>query len=207
MPTIKPGGRGMILAGALLALLASPTLAHEQHNHETRPSFGDYESSQVGVSVPDVTLINQQGQKIKLQHLLADQRPVVLQFIFTSCQTVCPILTKMTVQSQQELRDIDNATRIISISIDPEHDTPARLRKYASQQGINGDWQFLTGSAENIYATISGFGANYEGKNKMNHKPYTFLRNKDGQWTLVRGLLSAEQLIEEYRLVIRAQHG
>jgi protein SCO1/2 len=207
MPAIKFNRRGIALAGALFVLLARPSYSHEQHHHEADSAFGNYERSEVTVSVPNVTLTDVKGQVVNLQHLLADQRPLVVQFVFTSCQTVCPILTTMTAQSQEGLRQIDTATRIISITIDPEHDTPARLSKYASQHGATGDWLFLTGSMQNIYSTITGFGATYEGKNKMNHKPYTFLRNNEGQWTLVRGLLGAQELIDEYSHALRGNRG
>jgi len=189
---------------ALLMITLAPLLlgAAGHSGHQIEHGYG---KSRQSVSLPEVLLRNQQGEPVSLASLLDPERPALVQFIFTSCQTVCPVLTAMTAQAQDRLRELAPATRILSISIDPEQDTPARLRDYAKKHGSRGDWQFLTGSQSDILRVMKAFGALYEGGNKMYHKPYTFLRRAgDEDWTLLRGLFSARELVTEYRMTLEA---
>lgn len=137
---------------------------------------------------------------MSLQTLLGADQPIVLQFIFTSCQTICPMLTAMTAQAQTGLRGIDANTRIVSISIDPDYDTPRRMADYAHKFGAEGDWRFLTGDWANIRKVLNAFHAMYAGQNKMNHKPYTFMRPAHSKtWIRLVGLMPARQMANEYR--------
>ena len=78
---------------------------------------------------------------------------------------------------------------MISITIDPEHDTPRQLRKYADRIGARAGWQFLTGPWDAIVAVQRAFDANYPGNNKMYHRPLTFLRaTAEGPWVRFEGL-------------------
>ncbi|MDA3933955.1 MAG: SCO family protein [Gammaproteobacteria bacterium] len=164
----------------------------------------DYIRTERSYQIPDVTLRDRHDKPVHLPSVLDEQRPVVLQFIFTSCQSVCPMLTAMTAQAQDRLREIDAATRIISISIDPDYDTPQRLYAYASQFGASGDWKFLTGDRSDILLVLSAFNAMYDGQNKMNHKPYTFMRAaKTDTWVRLIGLPGASKLSEEYRSALQ----
>lgn len=156
----------------------------------------DFQSYQI----PDVTLLDRNGAHVELRRLLSDQRPVLLQFIFTSCQTICPMLTAVMAQAQDELRRVDADTRIISISIDPDHDTPERLQQYAAKFGAEGDWLFLTGAWQDVRKTLQAFDAMYEGGSKMYHKPYTFMRRgPDRQWLRLIGVNGVKDLVDEYR--------
>jgi protein SCO1/2 len=87
---------------------------------------------------------------------------------------------------------------LISISIDPEHDTPARLSAYASSYGASSDWTMLTGSLADSIAVQRAFDV-YRG-DKMNHLPTTFLlAGADQPWVRLDGLVSANDLVAEYR--------
>jgi protein SCO1/2 len=136
---------------------------------------------------------------VKLDALLAAPRPVLLQFVFTSCTTVCPILSA-TFSSVQD--GLGPGVRLVSISIDPEYDTPARLAAYAARFRARPQWTFLTGSANNIAVVERSFDVETNGK--MNHLPVTFLRAAPGQpWVRIEGLTSASELLTEYRHVAR----
>jgi protein SCO1/2 len=134
-----------------------------------------------------------------LPSLINGDGPVMLQFIFTTCTTICPVISATLAASQSQLE----GGHMISISIDPEHDTPARLQEYARSLKAPPKWQFLTGRAVDIVAVQEAFRANRG--NKMRHLPLTFLRaSLDLRWVRPDGLTSAAQLIAEYhRLVHR----
>lgn len=148
-------------------------------------SVGEY-------ALPDVTLVDMDGQRVPLRTVL-DQGPVLLQFIFTTCPTVCPILSDTFAGAQDRL----DGVRMVSISIDPEHDTPARLRDYARRFGAGPRWTFLTGSLDDVVAVQKAFGV-YR-SDKMQHEPSTFLRAAPGPWVRLTGEAGADDLVIELR--------
>ena len=161
---------------------------------------GGYSRAIQSYSVPDVTLRDIENERVNLQQLLeAEHKSILVQFIFTSCQTICPMLTAIMAQAQDDLRRVAPGTRIVSISIDPQHDTPDRLRRYAERFGAEGDWRFLTGDWKSIRRTLNAFDAMYEGGSKMYHRPYTFMRKSpDHPWVRLIGTMAADQLVGEY---------
>ena len=147
---------------------------------------------------PDVTLVDMNGARVGLASLLKYEGPVLLQFIFTTCPTICPVMSSTFSAAQEKLGADAGRVRMISISIDPEHDTPERLREYARKYKAGRQWLFLTGGLDRIIAVQKAFDA-YRG-NKMRHEPLTFLRAAPGKsWVRLDGLTSATQLVAEYR--------
>ena len=167
---------------------------HEQQTQE-RQSFTRTVAS---YEPPDVTLVDMNGASISLASALKYDGPVLLQFIFTTCPTVCPVMSGTFSAAQERLGADLARVRMISISIDPEQDTPERLREYARRFKAGRQWLFLTGDLDQIVAVQKSFDA-YRG-NKMRHEPLTFLRAAHGNtWVRLDGLMSAAQLVAEYR--------
>src|SRR6476646_4148322 len=108
--------------------------------------------------VPAFSLVDQDGLKFGLEDLRG--QVWVADFIFTSCASACPRLTGEMRKLQVDIMDRGDAnrTRLVSISVDPERDTPKKLREYADQVGVVGRrWKFLTGPAKQIEdAVVSG---------------------------------------------------
>jgi protein SCO1/2 len=124
--------------------------------------------------------------------------PVLVNFIFTSCTTVCPIMTTGFARFQEQLGAERAHVRLVSISIDPETDTVEALRGYAARHRAGDSWQFLTGAASATQAAQRAFGA-WRG-DKTNHAPATYLRRtRDSQWEALEGLSSAQSLLRAYR--------
>ena len=90
---------------------------------------------------------------------------------------------------------------MVSVSIDPEHDTPAALSEYAAGFGAGPQWVFLTGSLEDSIAAQKAFDA-YRG-DKMNHTPLTlFHASSSAQWVRYDGFADAVDLTKEYRSML-----
>jgi protein SCO1/2 len=90
---------------------------------------------------------------------------------------------------------------MVSISIDPEHDTPARLNAYAAKFHAGPQWRFLTGSLPDTIAVQKAFDA-YRGE-KASHVPLTFLHASPGApWVRIEGFVSAGELMHEYRALV-----
>jgi protein SCO1/2 len=156
-----------------------------------------YRRSVEEISIPDLTLVRMDGRKVALRDELPADLPVMLNFIFTTCTTICPVMSATFSQVQAGLGEERDGVRMISISIDPEQDTPSRLRDYAQRHRASDGWHFLTGSVEQIGAVQRAFDA-YRGS-KFNHAPLTFLRAAgNSHWVRMEGLVPANVLLEEY---------
>jgi protein SCO1/2 len=157
----------------------------------------DVRRSTASYSVPDLRLVRQDGVVVSLPHELDDGRPVFLDFIYTTCTTICPLSSQVFAMLQRRLGPDAPKVHLVSISIDPEQDTPARLRDYAGRYQASSSWQHYTGTAEASIATQRAFNA-YRG-DKMNHAPLTLYRTAPGQpWVRLEGFATAEQLLGEY---------
>lgn len=176
------------------------TLKGAEEEHE-KP--GGYQRSIEDVAVPDLTLVRMDGRRVSLREELTSDTPVLMNFIFTTCTTICPVMSATFSRVQAGLGEEGAGVRMVSISIDPEQDTPARLRDYAQRHEAGPDWHFLTGSVEQIAAVQRAFDA-YRGS-KFNHAPLTFLRMPgDARWVRIEGLVQAEVILDEYERLAAA---
>ena len=149
-------------------------------------------------NLPDVSLVTSDGEQVAFLDLINHDGPVVVQFAFTTCSTVCPVLSATTAEVQKRLKakpgSQASTVRFITISIDPQHDSPAVLRDYKASLKADRGWYFLTGSSANIASIRKAFAAYTF--NKSRHEALTFLKNPSGanEWTRVTGFISAKEL-------------
>jgi protein SCO1 len=191
-----------VLAPMTILGVALPSWAGEamDHHHHHAIMAATPIRSEARYEVPNVTMTDAAGHKLSLVTLLADKAPLMLNFVFTSCTSICPAMSGVFSQVQSRLVGLGKRARLVSISIDPEYDTPARLAAYASTFSAGPDWLMLTGRLEDSVAVQRAFDA-YRG-DKMNHLPTTFLRaGPDQPWIRLDGLASADELVIEYRRI------
>lgn len=191
------------LVGALLVLGGLGTMpwarGHEGHGaHMDAAVKMDIKRSEARYRMPQVTLLNQNGQKVTFNKALDDGRPVLLNFIYTSCTTVCPVTTQIFSEVQAQLGQPPGKVHMVSVSIDPEYDTPKRLLAYARENKTGPQWDFYTGSLDDSIAVQKAFDA-YRG-DKMNHTPLTLMRAAPGKpWVRLDGFASPEMIVKEYQ--------
>ena len=218
IPTIRSA---LLSVGILVLAAGSVALAHGdghrmpdhlgmdmENSGETamRPDGFQFKRSFKEYPAPTVTLRNRNGQKVDFAELMEFDGPVLLNFIFTSCATICPVQSATFGQVQPDLAAIEDHYLMVSVSIDPEYDTPRRLREYADLHAARDNWVMLTGGFDDIFAVVRAFDAVYKGENKMYHRPLTFLRaNADAPWLRLEGLLGAEELAGEYRKLLNPE--
>ena len=169
--------------------------AHQHvHHHEIAPGFT---RTVAAYTVPAVTLVDQHGEPVSLPGLLDTDRPVLLNFIYTSCTAICPVMSATFQQVQRQLGGDSQRVLMVSVSIDPEHDTPAALAEYAQRFAAGPQWRFLTGSLDDSIAVQQAFGS-YRG-DKMNHEPLTLVReHPESQWVRYDGFTGAVELVNEF---------
>ena len=208
-------GYFLTLFGLLVFLLVRPVKADEHdstpgmqpiehgghHQHADVAEEAGVRRSVVQYDIPNVNLIAMDGDSGPLPKALDAQSPTILNFVFTTCTAICPILTATFAQFQHELGAERRNVNMVSISIDPEHDTPAKLHAYAKKYQADTQWRFYTGELNDMIRVQKAFDV-YRG-NKMNHIPVTFLRqSSDAPWVRLDGFASAQDLMREYRQLL-----
>ena len=131
---------------------------------------------------PEFTLTTQDGNRLSLQELRG--RVVLLTFIFTSCKDSCPLLTHKMATLQPRLGgDFGPNAFFVSITVDPERDTPAVLKRYAAAHGAKlAGWAFLTGTQAQVRTIVRRYGAFYRKipGGDIDHASLTSLVDRNG---------------------------
>ena len=199
---VGPDWRGLVwLALSVLVLLGARGLsAHELTPVSATPPAAP--GAQVSIAsqypVPRVRLVRDDGKAVSLPEELNDGRPVVLNFIYTTCSSICPLMSQTFAQFDSQLGDDRGHVHLMSISVDPEEDTPARLREYAHKFHAGPEWQHYTGTIEASLAAQRAFSV-WRG-DKMSHSPVTFVRAAPGQpWLRIDGFVTPSELLKLYR--------
>lgn len=168
----------------------------EHAAHRAAMASSRYSVSTSAYDIPNVELVDADGRQVALSALLSGDQPVALNFIFTTCTTICPVMTATFSQMRHALGDSAAQVELVSITIDPEYDRPAVLKAYAENFGADAGWTFLTGDSLDIENVLRSFDA-YAGS-KMNHQPLTLLKKPgDANWVRIDGLASGENLAQE----------
>ncbi len=197
----------LILAATLgfaLALLPlARSVAEQGHEHHHQLAETPYQATTLDYALPDLALVRADGTEVRFPADIDDGRPVLLNFIYTACTAICPLLSQTFAAFQSQLGAEVEQVHRVSISIDPEQDTPARLAEYAKRYGAGPQWTHYTGTLEASIALQKAFEAYYG--DKMNHRPVAFLRRAPGQpWVRLEGFATPDDLVREYRQLMAA---
>jgi protein SCO1 len=172
-------------AGALIALAMLTAVVYvagcqkQVQDEGERAGFAVRNASDC---LPDITLLDQHGQKVSLASLKG--KPVVFDFIYTTCPGPCLMLTARMKQIANQLGStLGPEVRLVSITVDPEHDQPPQLLAYANDQGANENgWLFLTGTPKQIDDVMAHFDLirRHEADGTVDHVLEFFLVGADG---------------------------
>jgi protein SCO1/2 len=182
----------------MLALGVRPGHSHGDHHDHQPDAQRVIRRSEPAVTVPRVALVRSDGTSVDFKQELQDTRPVFLNFIYTTCTTVCPVMSQVFAQLQEVLGKDRDKVLLISVSIDPDYDTPERLAVYARQFDASPQWRFYTGTADASIAVQKAFGV-YT-RDRMSHPVATFYRPApDRAWVRIDGFATPPDLEREYR--------
>jgi protein SCO1/2 len=187
-----------VLAAVAGALLVWNTGAHAASvdAHAERRATPATTRTSANYTVPNVDLVRDDGKPVALPAELDDGRPVVLTFIFTTCGTICPVISSTLAQLQRKLGAERERVHLVSISIDPEFDTPARLHQYAKRFNAGPEWQHYSGTLVATESVERAFGL-WRG-DKMSHTPVVLVRSAPGAaWVRIDGFATANDLLAE----------
>ena len=202
-----------LAAGALLAVwTAAPVLAqHEGMDHSAHeammenPDAGEEATELDGLSIPDVEVLTQDGETVRFYSDLVEGKVVAMNFVFTTCTTICPPMGAIFGQLEKKLGDrAGRDVHLISVSVDPTTDTPERLAEWADRFGRQAarpgrpgqaGWTLVTGdksTVDSLLKQLQVFNADFE-----DHAPVVLLGNDaEGEWTRAYGLAPPDKLVE-----------
>ena len=148
------------------------------------------------MNIPDTELLDQDGRKIHFYTDLVKGQTVVINFIFTTCTTICPPLGATFARVQKDLGDkVGRDVRFISISVDPATDTPERLKAWGAKFHAGDGWTFVTGNKPQVDDLLSALGAS--SASREDHSPTVLIGNDaQGNWTRTYGLANTSKLVQ-----------
>jgi protein SCO1/2 len=187
-----------LLTLCLLAAGIGQALAHsadEHAGHDMQAKSASQESTQVKFA--DVALVDQNGKTVRLEKDLVSNKIVVMSFIYTSCTTVCPVVSSIMGKVQKQLgARVGSEVQLVSISIDPQRDDAKRLNDYSRTFQNGPGWSWLTGTTQSVNETLKGLGA-FSGDFK-NHAPLILVGDGNSRhWTRYYGFTDPTVLSRE----------
>ena len=186
-----------ITAQAQNAKPAAP--APHDHSHMTaKPE----EASPAQKYFTDVELINQDGKKVHFYSDILKGKTVVVNAFFTSCTSVCPPMNRNMEKIQEALGNrVGRDVFLVSMTVDPETDTPARMKEYAQKFHAGPGWIFLTGKKENLDWALYKLGQYVEQKD--DHKTIFIIGNEPtGLWKKAFGMANVAELVQVVESVV-----
>jgi len=147
------------------------------------------------VVVPDVEVLDQDGNRLHFYSDLIKGKTVAINFIFTTCTTICPPLAATFARVQKEMGDrMGRDVHLISISVDPVTDTPERLKAWGAKFKAGAGWTFVTGDKQEIDKLLNGLGASVA--RREDHSPTVIVVNDSKDvWTRTYGLAGSSQMV------------
>jgi protein SCO1/2 len=193
------------LAAAACLLLGSARACAFQGRQQSQPAAQEHEhqlaagentpSSPTKVAIPDVVVLDQNNQKVHFYSDLVKGKIVAVNFMFTTCTTICSPMTANLARVQKKLlaRGEKNV-HFISVSVDPEGDTPDKLKSYAAMFHAQPGWTFVTGNRGQLEQVWRAFGVPMGAKE--DHTATVVIGNEPlHEWTYGSGLTSADKLV------------
>jgi protein SCO1 len=183
----------------VLLLLGSWGWAHE----DSRLAPAKMVRQHIEGKAPELALVDQSGQPLTLTDLR--RKVVLLTFTYSTCAEVCPLITAAMVTLQQRLTVAERQqVFFLSVTAQPEVDTPAVLYTYANRLGVDfASWAFVTGPPQAVQTVWQAFGLTVKQRAKgvVDHPVWTFLIDREGmvRYRYLGSLLEVETVLEDMR--------
>lgn len=147
-------------------------------------------------NIPDIIVLDQDGKKLRFYTDLVKGKTVAINFVFTTCSSVCPILTEIFSNTRKILDERGSEqTQLISISVDPSSDTPQKLKEFATKFHAGNGWTFITADKAGIDRLLKALGA-FSAK-RDDHSTMVLIGNDaDDRWTRSYGVTPATMLVQ-----------
>jgi protein SCO1/2 len=227
--TLCPAALGLLLAAAGAAAEDPVHEHHQATGHEAHPEHAQHDPGQAGgaadphaahraqmakpaeaaqaadLKFKDLPLLDQDGRQVRLVSDVIGDRIVVMDFVYTTCTTVCPVLTALLSQVQERLGDrLGTEVLLVSMTVDPTRDTPERLKAYAEDRGAGPGWLWLTGAKPTVESVLDGLGA-YSPRFEDHAAMVLVGDGRSGQWSRFFGFPSTDRILEQVDALLAAR--
>jgi protein SCO1 len=154
--------------------------------------------------IPDISVLDQNGNRRHFYGDLVRGKVVAINFVYTTCTTICPPLGATFGKLQKSLGErVGKDVFLISISVDPATDTPERLRAWGAQFGAKPGWTLVTGEKTELNRLLRALGA--DAASPESHSPMVLIVNdKAALWKRVYGLGSTVVLTHNIEQMMAA---
>ena len=188
----------IILASMMLTVSAqskSKSSAQSSCCHPPASAASEANAKRAKMEIPDVAVLDQEGNKLHFYTDLIKDKTVAINFIFTNCTTICPPLAATFARLQKEMGEkVGKDVHLISISVDPVTDTPERLKAWGAKFKAGPGWTFVTGDKQEIDKLLNALGAAVS--KREDHTPALIIGNDGkGVWTRTYGLAKIPQIM------------
>ncbi len=188
-----------VCLSALVGFSQAQAHSPSQHQHKSVPdnAQADPPSNVVRLKVPDLELLDQDGEKGRFMSDFIGERLAAVTFTYTTCTTACPILDGIFQQVQARLGDrLGKDIILVTLSIDPVTDIPQRLKAHTQKIKARPGWSFLTGQKQAVNGILKALEV--YSLDLFNHPPTVFIVDgQQGLWTRVNGYPSTAKVMKE----------
>jgi len=200
--SLAPAALLSTLMGLSLASAPEAASAHGQHATHRAAAAQSKAGGTITLKLADTVLRDQDGQNVRLMSDLMGQRVTVVDFVYTTCTTVCPVLSATLAALQRELGPrLGKDVQLVSITVDPLRDTPARLKAYSARHEAGSGWRWLTGSKSDVDRVLQAFGAYTP--DPESHPAMVMIGDAEGRtWTRLLGFPSVAELQAQVELAL-----
>jgi len=155
----------------------------------------------------DTPLLTQDGREVRFYSDVLKGKVVLISFVYTNCTDICPLLMHNLQDVQDRLGDrFGRDVFFVSISVDPEDDTPGELRKFGERYKAKPGWTFLTGKKENVDRVVYRLGQ--YAPDFEDHSMLFLLGDvKNARWQKIRGDLPPEAVTPRILDLVRRREG
>lgn len=186
---------------SLLALLLALPVAgqadedpHAKHRAMMKQKPAPAETTDIDLR--NGLLVDHNGQDVRFVTDIIGDNIVVMDFVYTTCTTICPVLSALFTQVQTKLGDeVGNGVRLVSMSVDPIRDTPQRLKAYSAKHRAGEGWVWLTGPKPVVDDVLTGLGAytsNFE-----DHPTMVLIGDgRTGEWKRLFGFPNPDRIVQ-----------
>lgn len=156
----------------------------------------------------DLEVVDQNGKRMRFYSGVLKDRVVLINFVFTNCLDACPMMTKKLIQTRKLLVDsVKDDIWFVSVSVDPERDTPEAMKAFAKKQGVDESrWLFLTGSKENLNIIVKRLGQ-YTPEVEAHSTLMLAGNDKTRHWTRVMPMVPPAGVAEQLRALAEETPG
>jgi protein SCO1/2 len=197
---MKPFSRAVVCS-LLATVLAAPCLAAADEDPHAKHRAMMQQKSEPAAESAEIDLrnhmlVDQDGQELMFVSDVIGDNIVVMDFVYTTCTTICPVLSALFTQVQGKLGDaVGDEVVLVSMSVDPVRDTPQRLKAYSAKHRAGEGWLWLTGPKADVDDVLTGLGAytsNFE-----DHPSMVLIGDgRTGEWKRLFGFPNPDRVVQ-----------